>query len=99
MKELQSLGDALREQLGTGVAVLGSAFEDGKTHRARRGDRRLRARGVSRGRDREGDRRGSRRARRWEAHMAQAGLPDPAALTKALDSAPGIARAALAKVA
>ena len=30
LKELQSMGDALRERLGTGVGVLASAFGDGK---------------------------------------------------------------------
>jgi alanyl-tRNA synthetase len=31
VKELQSLGDALRERLGSGVGVVAASFEDGKT--------------------------------------------------------------------
>ncbi|MDZ7581627.1 MAG: hypothetical protein U5R30_13710 [Deltaproteobacteria bacterium] len=38
VKTLQALGDALREQLGSGVAALGATFDDGKYHVAGGGD-------------------------------------------------------------
>jgi len=99
VKDLQTMGDALRAQLGSGVGVIGSAFEDGKNTVLVVVTDDLRARGVHADAivkeiaAASGGRGGGKQ------HMAQAGLPDPAALTKALDSAPGIARAALAKVA
>ncbi|HTG53536.1 MAG TPA: alanine--tRNA ligase-related protein, partial [Gemmatimonadaceae bacterium] len=99
VKDLQVMGDALRAQLGSGVGVIGSAFGDGKNTVLVVVTDDLRARGVHADAivkeiaAASGGRGGGKQ------HMAQAGLPDPAALTKALDSAPGIARAALAKVA
>ena len=99
VKDLQVMGDALRAQLGSGVGVIGSALGDGKNTVLVVVTDDLRARGVHADAivkeiaAASGGRGGGKQ------HMAQAGLPDPAALTKALDSAPGIARAALAKVA
>ena len=99
VKDLQTMGDALRAQLGTGVGVIGSAFEDGKNTVLVVVTDDLRARGVHADAivreiaAASGGRGGGKQ------HMAQAGLPDDAALAKALDSAPGIARAALSKVA
>ena len=99
VKDLQALGDALREQLGSGVGVIGSAFADGKNTVLVVVTDDLRARGVHADvvvkeiAAASGGRGGGKQ------HMAQAGLPDPAALAAAIDSAPAIVRAALAKVA
>ncbi|MEX2178085.1 MAG: alanine--tRNA ligase [Gemmatimonadaceae bacterium] len=92
VKELQALGDALREQLSSGVGVLGTTFPDGKTTMLVVVTDDLRDRGVRA--DvliREiaavaGGRGGGK------PHMAQAGIPDAARLDAAIRSAPGIIR-------
>jgi alanyl-tRNA synthetase len=83
-KALQALGDALREQLGSGVAALGASFADGKstvlvvaTDDAR--DRGLRADAIVREVAAAAGGRGG-----GKPHMAQAGIPDPARLPDAL---------------
>ncbi len=97
-KELQSLGDALREQLGSGVAVVGSSLGDGKTMVLVVVTDDLKERGVAADAivkkiaAEAGGRGGGK------AHMAQAGLPDASALPRALGAAPQIVRAALAAV-
>jgi len=96
VKELQSLGDALREKLGSGVAVIASSLADGKHTVVVVVTDDVRARGV--GADvlvkaiaaAAGGRGGGKQ------HMAQAGFAEPAALTAALSAAPGIVRVALA---
>ncbi len=94
-KELQSLGDALREQLGSGVAVVGSSLGDGKTMVLVVVTDDLKARGVAADAIvREiaaaaGGRGGGK------SHMAQAGLPDASALPRALGAAPQIVRSAI----
>jgi alanyl-tRNA synthetase len=99
VKDLQAKGDALREQLGSGVGVIGSALADGKHTVLVVVTDDLRARGVHADAvvkeiaAASGGRGGGKQ------HMAQAGLPDTAALATAIDSAPAIVRAALAKVA
>jgi alanyl-tRNA synthetase len=89
VKALQALGDAVREALGSGVAVLGAAFPDGKgallavsTDDAR--ERGLRADAVVREvAMRVGGRGGGK------PHMAQAGV-EPAQLASALAAAPEV---------
>ncbi|MEP7346043.1 MAG: DHHA1 domain-containing protein, partial [Gemmatimonadaceae bacterium] len=83
-KALQVLGDALREQLGSGVAALGASFADGKstvlvvaTDDAR--DRGLRADAIVREVAAAGGGRGG-----GKPHMAQAGIPDAGRLPDAL---------------
>jgi alanyl-tRNA synthetase len=83
-KSLQSLGDAVREQLGSGVGALGATFEDGKstllvvaTDDAR--DRGARADVVVRELATIAGGRGG-----GKPHMAQAGIPDAARLPAAL---------------
>ncbi len=82
-KILQALGDAVREQLGSGVAALGATFEDGKsallvvaTDDAR--DRGLRADVVIKELAAVAGGRGG-----GKPHMAQAGVPDAARLPDA----------------
>ncbi|MEO6444271.1 MAG: alanine--tRNA ligase [Gemmatimonadaceae bacterium] len=83
VKALQALGDAVREQLGSGVAALGATFEDGKsallvvaTDDAR--ERGLRADTVIRDLAAAAGGRGG-----GKPHMAQAGIPDAARLPEA----------------
>ena len=95
VKELQALGDALREQLGSGVGVLGSSFSDGKNtllavvtddlrDRGVRADELIRTIAAT-----AGGRGGGK------AHMAQAGMPDAARVREAIAGAPAIVRTAL----
>jgi len=95
VKELQAMGDALREQLGSGVAVLGSSFGDGRTTLLGVVTDDLRARGVRADqliRDIAAVAGGKGGGK---AHMAQAGVPDAARLPAAIAQAPAIVRAAL----
>jgi alanyl-tRNA synthetase len=92
VKALQALGDALREALDDGVAVLGARLDDGKaTVLAVVGDG-LRDRGiraddvVRRVAAAAGGRGGGK------PHMAQAGIPDAERLGDALREAPDIVR-------
>ncbi len=93
MKSLQAMGDALREQLGSGVGVLGTRLEDGKAALLVIVTDDLRARGVNAGtivRDVAavaGGRGGGK------PHMAQAGIPDAARLDAALAEAPRLVSA------
>jgi len=95
VKELQALGDALREQLGSGVGVLGSSFSDGRntllavvTDDLR--DRGVRADQLIKTIAAAGGGRGG-----GKAHMAQAGMPDPEHVRTAIADAPAIVRTAL----
>jgi alanyl-tRNA synthetase len=88
MKSLQAMGDALREQLRSGVGVLGTRLEDGKAALLVIVTDDLRAKGVNAGtivRDVAavaGGRGGGK------PHMAQAGIPDATRLDDALAEAP-----------
>jgi alanyl-tRNA synthetase len=95
VKELQALGDAVREQLGSGVGVLAASFEDGKNallvvvtddlrESGLRADLLIKDMAAA-----AGGRGGGK------AHMAQAGIPDASRLGDALASAPDIVRGAL----
>ncbi len=92
VKELQALGDALRERLGSGVGVLAASFADGKNTLLVVVTDDLRERGVSADaivKDLAaavGGRGGGK------PHMAQAGIPDAARLPEALAQAPAIIR-------
>ncbi len=95
VKELQALGDALREQLGSGVGVLGSSFSDGRntllavvTDDLR--DRGVRADQLIKTIAAAGGGRGG-----GKAHMAQAGMPGPEHVRTAIAGAPAIVRTAL----
>ena len=92
-KELQAMGDALREQLKSGVGVLGAAFGDGKAtllvvvtddlkDRGVRADALVRDIAAPVGGKGGG-----------KAHMAQAGIPDPGKLARAMQGASAVARA------
>jgi alanyl-tRNA synthetase len=89
-KTLQTLGDAIREKLGTGVAVLGASFDDGKSSLLAVVTDDLVARGVKADAVvRElataiGGRGGGK------PHMAQAGIPDGARLPEAYAAAPAV---------
>lgn len=96
LKELQSLGDALREKLGSGVGVIASSFEDGKNalivivtddlrERGVRADVLIRDIAAS-----AGGRGGGK------PHMAQAGIPDAARMPEAIAGAGARVRLALA---
>jgi alanyl-tRNA synthetase len=92
VKELQALGDALREQLRSGVGVLGTTFADGKStllvvvtddlkDRGVRADALVREIAAVAGGKGGG-----------KPHMAQAGIPDAAKLDAAIREAPRIIR-------
>ena len=95
-KELQSLGDSVRDAIGSGVGVLGAAFEDGKATLLVVVSDALRERGVSAGdlvkefARQTGSRGGGK------PHMAQAGVA-PDALEESVRTATSIVRAALEK--
>jgi alanyl-tRNA synthetase len=98
-KELQALGDTVRERLASGVAVLAARFEDGKgsllvvvTDDLR--DRGLRADALVRDVAAAAGGRGG-----GKAHMAQAGVPDATRLDDALAAAPAAIRALLGSLA
>ena len=92
VKELQAMGDALREQLSSGVGVLGTTFPDGKstllvvvTDDLR--DRGVRADALVREIAAIAGGRGG-----GKPHMAQAGIPDATRLEAAIRQAPEIIR-------
>jgi alanyl-tRNA synthetase len=90
LKELQAAGDIVRERLRSGIGVLAGLLEDGRTvllvvvtddlrERGLRADtivREMAALGGGKG--------------GGKPHMAQAGIPDSAAVRKVLDGAAGI---------
>jgi alanyl-tRNA synthetase len=91
-KALQALGDALREQMGSGVAALGATLADGKatllvvaTDDAR--ERGARADAIVRELAAAAGGRGG-----GKPHMAQAGIPDPARLGDGLAALEGVVR-------
>jgi len=95
LKELQAMGDALREQLRSGVGVLGTTFPDGKTtllvvvtddlkERGVRADALVREIAAVAGGKGGG-----------KPHMAQAGIPDAAKLEAAIRGAAAIIRSLL----
>jgi alanyl-tRNA synthetase len=92
VKELQSLGDALRERLGSGVGVLAASFGEGKNTLLAVVTDDLRERGVRADAlvrdlaEAAGGRGGGK------AHMAQAGIPDAARLPDALKQVPSAVR-------
>ena len=92
VKELQAMGDALREQLSSGVGVLGTTFADGRstllvvvTDDLR--DRGVRADTLVREIAAVAGGRGG-----GKPHMAQAGIPDPEKLDAAIRGAAAIIR-------
>ena len=95
VKELQALGDAVREKLGSGVGVLAASFEDGKntllvvvTDDLR--ERGLRADALIKDIAAAAGGRGG-----GKPHMAQAGIPDASRIGDALSRAPELVRNAL----
>jgi alanyl-tRNA synthetase len=95
VKELQSLGDAVREKLGSGVGVLAASFEDGKntllvvvTDDLR--DRGVRADALIKDIAAAAGGRGG-----GKPHMAQAGIPDASRFDEAFARAPELVRTAL----
>jgi alanyl-tRNA synthetase len=95
VKELQALGDAVREKLGSGIGVLAASFDDGKntllvvvTDDLR--DSGIRADALIKEMAAAAGGRGG-----GKAHMAQAGIPDASRLGDALAVAPGIVAGAL----
>jgi alanyl-tRNA synthetase len=90
MKSLQAMGDALREKIGSGVAILSASFDDGKnsllgivTDDLR--EKGLRADTIIRDVAAIAGGRGG-----GKPHMAQAGVPDAAKLPDALAAVPGV---------
>jgi alanyl-tRNA synthetase len=97
VKELQALGDAVRERLGSGVGVLAASFEDGKntvvvvvTDDLR--ERGLRADALIKDIAAAAGGRGG-----GKPHMAQAGIPDASRIADALSRAPELVRTALSQ--
>jgi alanyl-tRNA synthetase len=89
-KALQALGDALREQLSSGVGLLAARLEDGKgsllvvvTDDLR--ERGIRADAIVRDVAAVAGGRGG-----GKPHMAQAGLPDASRIGEALAAAPAL---------
>jgi alanyl-tRNA synthetase len=95
VKALQALGDALRDQIGSGVGVLAARFEEGKGALLAVVSDDLRERGVRADaivRDIAaiaGGRGGGK------PHMAQAGVPDAGRLADALAAAPALVATAV----
>ena len=95
VRELQSLGDALREKLGTGVGVIAAPADakanllvvvtDDLRDRGVRADELIREIAAA-----AGGRGGGK------PHMAQAGLPDRGRIADAMAKAPDVVRSALA---
>jgi alanyl-tRNA synthetase len=92
VKSLQALGDALREQLTSGVGVLASSFEDGKntllvvvTDDLR--DRGVRADLIIKDLAAAAGGKGG-----GKPHMAQAGIPDAGRIPAALERVPAVVR-------
>jgi alanyl-tRNA synthetase len=94
VKELQALGDAIREKLGSGVGVVGASFEDGKNalivvvtddlrERGIRADALIKDIAAAAGGKGGG-----------KAHMAQAGIPDASRFSDAFAIAPAVVAAA-----
>jgi alanyl-tRNA synthetase len=97
MKSLQALGDALREKMESGVAVLSASFGDGKnsllgivTDDLR--ERGLRADTIIRDVAAVAGGRGG-----GKPHMAQAGIPDAEKLPDALAAVAGVVQAHLVR--
>jgi alanyl-tRNA synthetase len=97
MKSLQALGDAVREKIGSGVAVLSASFGDGKnallgivTDDLR--EKGLRADEIIRDVAAVVGGRGG-----GKPHMAQAGVPDGDKLPDALAAVPGVVQAHLSR--
>src|SRR5205814_10093682 len=95
VRSLQALGDAVREQMGTGVAALGASLEEGKgamlvvvtddlRERGIRADTIIRELAAA-----AGGRGGGK------PHMAQAGIPDASRIPAALERLVDVVRAAL----
>src|SRR4029078_8780913 len=95
LRELQALGDAIREKLGSGVGVIAASFEDGKNtllvvvsddlrERGLRADALIKDIAAA-----AGGRGGGK------AHLAQAGIPDAGRFGEAFAKAPGVIAAAL----
>jgi alanyl-tRNA synthetase len=98
-KELQALGDSLRERLGSGVAVLAARFDDGKgsllavvTDDLK--DRGIRADALVRDVAAVAGGRGG-----GKPHMAQAGVPDADRLDEALAAVAEVVRKLVAAAA
>jgi alanyl-tRNA synthetase len=95
VKELQAMGDAIREKLGSGVGIVGASFDDGKntlvlvvTDDLR--ERGLRADALIRDIAAAAGGRGG-----GKAHMAQAGIPDASRFGEAFAKAPSVVAKAL----
>jgi len=90
MKALLALGDAMREQIGSGIGVLAATFEDGKAAMVTTVTDDLRARGVAADAivralaTIAGGRGGGK------PHMAQAGLPTVEAIATVLAAVDGV---------
>jgi alanyl-tRNA synthetase len=93
VKSLQAMGDALREQLGSGVGILAARLDEGKGALLAVVSDDLRARGVRADaivRDVAAVAGGKGGGK---PHMAQAGIPDASRLADALAEAPRMVRA------
>jgi alanyl-tRNA synthetase len=95
LKALQTLGDALREQLQTGVGVLAASFPDGKNTLLVVVTDDLRERGI-RADALVGELAAAAGGKGGgKPHMAQAGIPDASRIGAALDAVVPTVRARL----
>jgi alanyl-tRNA synthetase len=95
---LQTMGDALREQMGTGIGVLAASFDNGKntiitvvTDDLR--DRGVRADNILREIASAAGGKGG-----GKPHMAQAGIPDADRMRSVMAEAPDIVRRSLSRL-
>jgi alanyl-tRNA synthetase len=95
VKELQALGDAVREQLGSGVGVLAASFEDGKNALIVVVTDDLREKGVHANTLIKDIAAAAGGKGGGKPHMAQAGIPDATRFDEALSRAPALVASAL----
>jgi alanyl-tRNA synthetase len=97
LETLQSMGDALREQLETGVGVLAASFENGKHTMLAVVSDDLRDRGIRADTIMKDLAAAAGGKGGGKPHMAQAGIPDAARMASAVAAAPAMIRRHLTK--
>ncbi len=89
---LQAMGDALRDQMGSGVGVLGASFENGKNTMLTVVSDDLRDRGVRADAILKELAAAAGGKGGGKPHMAQAGIPDASRMAAVVAEAPGMIR-------
>ncbi len=99
LPSLQAMGDALREQMQTGVGVLAASFDNGKNTMLAVVSDDLRDRGVSADKIMKELAAAAGGKGGGKPHMAQAGIPDAARMASVVAEAPEMIRKHLASTA